>query len=106
MKSQSWASIRARDISEGRTNETRIAELQEQMRRQQRSAALAELRVSLGMTQQDVADALHVGQARISKLENGELDRNEIGTLASYVEALGGDVEIVARFGEERIRIA
>lgn len=42
----------------------------------------------------------------MSKLENGEISRSGLGTLASYVEALGGSVEVVAAFGEERIRIA
>lgn len=106
MKSLSWSEIRARDIAEGRTNEQRIAELQEQMRRQQRAAALAELRTTLGLTQAEVARALHVGQARVSKLENGDISRSELSTLASYVEVLGGNVEVVATFGEERIRIA
>lgn len=106
MKSELWSQRRAREVADGSTDEVRIAELKEQMRQQQRAAALSELRISLGMTQQQVADVLHVGQARISKLENGEIDRSEIATLAAYVEALGGDVEIVATFGQERIRIA
>jgi Lsr2 len=36
---------------------------------------------------------LGVSQSRISRIERGELDRAEIATLRSYVEALGGEVE-------------
>jgi hypothetical protein len=31
--------------------------------------------------------------------------RAEIATMRGYVEALGGEVEIVAKFGEERITV-
>lgn len=106
MNSRPWSEIRARDVAEGRTNEARIAELTDKMLRQQRAAALAELRTTLGLTQEDVARALHVGPARVSELENGDICRSELNTLAAYVELLGGRVEVVATFGEERIRIA
>jgi predicted transcriptional regulator len=46
-----------------------------------------------------------VSQSRISRIERGELDRTEISTVRSYIEALGGEVEIVARFGDERITV-
>ena len=32
-------------------------------------------------------------------------DRAEIATVRGYVEALGGEVEIVAKFGDERITV-
>ncbi len=46
---------------------------------------------------------MHVSQRRISAVENGELDRTEIGTVTAYVEALGGKVQIVADFGAEKL---
>jgi hypothetical protein len=46
-----------------------------------------------------------VAQSRVSRIERGELDRSEIAIVRSYVEALGGEVEIVAKFGDERITI-
>jgi len=38
-------------------------------------------------------------------LSGGELDRAKIATVRGYVEALGGEVEIVAKFGDERITV-
>jgi transcriptional regulator with XRE-family HTH domain len=52
-----------------------------------------------------LAERLGVSQSRISRIERGELDRAEIATVRGYVEALGGEVEIVAKFGDERITV-
>ena len=42
-----------------------------------------------------------VTQARVSRIEKGELTRSEVDTLAAYVRALGGRLKIVADFGDE-----
>ena len=57
---------------------------------------LKELRTRLGVTQVDLARALGVGQTALSHLE----DRDDIhaSKVVEYVEALGGRLEIVARF--------
>jgi hypothetical protein len=39
-------------------------------------------------------------QAPISQLESGDLSHTELGSLQSYVAALGGHLRIVAEFGE------
>jgi predicted XRE-type DNA-binding protein len=44
-----------------------------------------------------------VSQARVSAIERGKLDRAELSTLAAYVTALGGKLEIVADFGDEKM---
>lgn len=41
-----------------------------------------------------------VSQARVSKLESGDLSHTELGTLQSYVAALGGELRIVAEFSD------
>ncbi|SIB02515.1 transcriptional regulator [Mycobacteroides abscessus subsp. bolletii] len=46
-----------------------------------------------------------VSQARGSKLESGDLSHTEMGTLQSYVAALGGSLRVVAEFGETRIEL-
>ena len=57
----------------------------------------------------DHADAciwcLGVSQSRVSRIERGDMDRTEIATVRAYVGALGGEVEIVAKFGDERFTI-
>ncbi len=49
------------------------------------------------------AAVLGVRQERVSAIERAEPGATEIRTLAGYVEALGGRLDIVADFGGERI---
>jgi hypothetical protein len=44
-----------------------------------------------------------VRQERVSAIERAEPGATEIRTLAGYVEALGGRLDIIADFGAERI---
>lgn len=62
---------------------------------------LAELWKRRHATQVQVAEAMGVTQARVSRIEKGQLERSEVETLAAYVKALGGKLEIVADFGDE-----
>jgi hypothetical protein len=62
---------------------------------------LGELRKRQHTTQVQVAKAMGVGQARVSRIEKGQLERSEVDTLAAYVKALGGKPKIVADFGDE-----
>jgi hypothetical protein len=41
-----------------------------------------------------------VSQARVSELEGGDLPHTELGTLQSYVAALGATLRMVASFCE------
>ncbi|MFE2171152.1 helix-turn-helix domain-containing protein [Streptomyces sp. NPDC059447] len=67
-----------------------------------RAHRLAEVRKRQHTTQVQVAQAMGVTQARVSRIENGELERSEVETLAAYVRALGGKLKIVAEFGDEQ----
>src|SRR6266571_910675 len=68
-----------------------------------RPRPLAEQRTRLGLTQAQVARRMGVRQERVSAIERAEPGGTEIRTLASYVEALGGRLDIVADFGRDRI---
>ena len=68
-----------------------------------RPRPLAEQRTRLGLTQAQVARRMGVRQERVSAIERAEPGATEIRTLASYVEALGGRLDIVADFGRDRI---
>jgi transcriptional regulator with XRE-family HTH domain len=70
-----------------------------------RAHRLAEIRQAYGLDQTALAERLGVSQSRISRIERSELDRAEVAAVRSYVEALGGEVEIVAKFGDERITV-
>jgi len=67
--------------------------------------SLQELRQHVGeLSQADVAEALEVTQGYISKLERQ--DDMLVSKLYAYVEALGGEVEIRARFpNKEEVQI-
>jgi DNA-binding transcriptional regulator YiaG len=65
--------------------------------------ALTELREARNMTQVNLARVLNVNQAAISKLER----RTDmyISTLAEFIRAMGGTLEIRATFPEGTVRI-
>lgn len=67
------------------------------------SMPLEEIRKARQMTQAKLADALGVNQGEVSKIEH----RTDIylSTLASYVEALGGKLEIRAVFPDREMQI-
>ena len=75
----------------------------ERLRRNEDSAeemlkdlALQELRQAANLTQEQVADLLEIKQASVSKLEKqGDM---YLSTLQRYVQALGGELKIVASF--------
>jgi len=72
-------------------------------------AALAEmplndLRYARGLSQKMLAEALNIQQPAIAKLEK----RTDmyISTLRSHIKAMGGDLDIIARFPDGDVRIS
>lgn len=102
---RNWKDVRAQVRATGKLDEQRIDVLKVKLLAEVRAHRLAEIRQAYGLDQSALAERLGVSQSRISRLERGELDRSEISTVRGYVEALGGEVEIVARFGDERITV-
>ena len=64
---------------------------------------LAELRQARQLTQATLSDTLHVGQAAVAKMEK----RTDmyVGNLRRFVEAMGGQLDVVARFPEGSVKI-
>ena len=62
--------------------------------------SLHQLRKALELTQTKIAEDLHMGQGDVSKLER----RTDmyVSTLASYLQAVGADLEIRAVFPDGR----
>jgi ribosome-binding protein aMBF1 (putative translation factor) len=65
---------------------------------------LNELRTARGLSQQVLAESLHIQQPAIAKLEK----RTDmyISTLRSHIKAMGGELEIIARFPDGDVKIA
>jgi DNA-binding XRE family transcriptional regulator len=68
-----------------------------------RAHTLAEARQRMRMTQAQVAERMEVRQERVSAIERAVPGATEVRTLAAYVRALGGTLEVVAHVGSERI---
>lgn len=64
---------------------------------------LAEIRRQVGLTQTDLAQTLGIRQPTLSKLESQ--DDMQISTLRRIVEALGGELELVAKMPGGTIRL-
>ena len=64
---------------------------------------LNELRQARAMSQEKLAEELQIKQSSVSKIEH----RTDIylSTLRSYIQALGGELDIIAKFPEGQIRI-
>ncbi len=65
---------------------------------------LNELRPARGLSQKMLAEVLHVQQPSIAKMEK----RTDmyLSTLRSHIEAMGGQLEIVARFPDGSVKIS
>jgi predicted XRE-type DNA-binding protein len=102
MPVRKWEEVRE-ELFSGREEELHAA--QELLRDEVRAYRLAEIRRARHLTQQQVATQLGITKARVSQIEHGQVDRAAIRGLADYVAALGGRLELVADFGDERIVI-
>lgn len=65
---------------------------------------LQELRQARGLSQKMLAELLHVQQPSIAKLEK----RTDmyLSTLRSHIEAMGGQLEVIAQFPDGAVRIS
>lgn len=98
-----WKTVRAKAAQESRLDEARVARHKAQALAAIKAYQLVELRQAAGFSQVEVAQQLGVSQGWISRLERGELDRTEIGTLRRYVQAVGAYLEITAQVGVQRL---
>lgn len=65
---------------------------------------LNELRQARGLSQKMLAEVLHVQQPSIAKMEK----RTDmyLSTLRSHIEAMGGELEVIARFPDGAVKIS
>lgn len=62
-----------------------------------------ELRKAQALSQETLAKALNINQAAVSKMER----RTDmyISTLRNYIQAMGGELEIIATFPDGQVKI-
>ena len=65
---------------------------------------LNELRQARGLSQKMLAEVLHVQQPSIAKMER----RTDmyLSTLRSHIEAMGGELDLIARFPDGAVKIS
>lgn len=103
---RNWREIRAEAVAQGRLDPARADAARKKMHDSVQAHRLAEIRRALGHSRQaDVAALMGVSQARVSKLEGVDLSHIELGTLQSYVAALGGNLRVVADFGDSTVEL-
>lgn len=91
-----WSEIRAARSKPGVVDKV-------ESNRAERAALLSEIRRARRMTQETLAEALGMSQSEVSKVER----RTDVcvSTLRRYIEAMGGELEIVARFPNGSVEI-
>ncbi len=102
---KSWTRVRGELAQAGLLDEQRVTAARRQLEQAVRAQRLAEVRKAHGETQTGLAARMKVSQSRVSKIERGDLARTEIATLQSYIEALGGRLEVTAQFDDQRITV-
>ena len=93
----SFAQLRARMTPKARAKaEAEALRLEEEMN-------LAEVRRALKLSQDEIAQTLQIGQGSVAKIEK-RADMY-VSTLRRFIEAMGGELEIVARFPDHAVKI-
>ncbi|MDR2965975.1 MAG: helix-turn-helix domain-containing protein [Treponema sp.] len=85
-------------------NPERRAKIDAEVKKTLAEMPLQELRNARGLSQVMLAEALHIQQPAIAKLEK----RTDmyISTLRSHIRAMGGELDIIARFPDGDVRIS
>ncbi|UBV14895.1 helix-turn-helix domain-containing protein [Mycolicibacterium fortuitum] len=104
---RNWREVRAEAVASGRIDPQRVDNARKEAEAMVHAHRLSEVRKALGMPRQtDIARRMGVSQARVSKLEGGDLSHTELGTLQSYVAALGGTLNVSVSLGDSRIELS
>lgn len=93
-----WADVRKKKLSP-----QQLTEIDREVEQELLEMDLKAIRELVGKTQIDVAAVANMTQSEVSRLERRSDVR--LSTLKRYVEALGGEVEVFATFGDKRVRL-
>jgi predicted transcriptional regulator len=92
-----------RDVEKRLFTREEVAEAERFAERELLAMNLRELREATGKTQEQLAKATRMSQSELSRTERRE--DHLLSTLRRYVQALGGEVEVVARVGGKAVRL-
>jgi DNA-binding XRE family transcriptional regulator len=98
MKLHKWS-----DIRRSKSDPERAERVKSRAQAELRAMTLRELREEVGRTQTELAELAEVTQSALSRIERRE--DNPIEALRRYVEALGGELEVVAVIGNKRVKL-
>jgi ribosome-binding protein aMBF1 (putative translation factor) len=89
---------------EARMSPERRVRIKEKVDKALAEMPIHELRNARGLSQRMLAEALHIQQPAVAKMEK----RTDmyISTLRSHIEAMGGELEIIARFPDGNVKIS
>ncbi|THJ30866.1 helix-turn-helix domain-containing protein [Candidatus Frankia alpina] len=93
-----WSDVRAGLVADAGGEEA-LAEARRRNQTYIDGRRLAERRRLQGLTQTEVAEHMGVAKSRVSQIERGEI--STVDVIARYVQALGGQIQITAVFGDD-----
>jgi transcriptional regulator with XRE-family HTH domain len=92
-----------RDLKRRRFTPEQIERIDREARAESVTLTLRQLREEAGMTQVEMAGLADITQSALSRIERRE--DQSVETVRRYVEALGGELELVAVMGNKRIKL-
>lgn len=92
------------DLKRGWSDERRARSMARKAELATQYATLEELRLALGMSQEELARRLDVQQPAVSKLTSRS--DMKISTLRDLIEAMGGELHVTAKFADRSVELA
>lgn len=93
-----WSELREKNLTPAQ-----LEQIDRDVERELLEMDLRAVRELVGKTQEDVATVIAMSQSEVSRLERRQDFR--VSTLRRFVEALGGELEVFAAFGDKRVRL-
>lgn len=105
-RARNWREVRNEALENGRITEESVTEAGQIHDELIHGYQLKQLRERRMARQADVAGVMNVSQSRVSRIERGDISRTEVGTLSTYVQALGGALVVLADFGDQVLNLS
>ena len=100
MKMHKWSDLKAERFKPDEIDQIRKEALRDLLEEDLRA-----LREAAGVTQEELAEKIALDQSQISRLERQGGGEARVSLLKRYVEALGGEIQIVATLRGKTVRL-